>query len=125
MPELRCHGATDAGAAQACVQVTPQSGCVRMTLPLPEGTLRSVEAELPWAMESDEKLFMNGYQTWTYCPELGKRSIQRGLKRVPGFIKNGFALDRYGDYHFVDYSEKRGESHGFPTATSAGAAPTG
>lgn len=113
MPELRCHGATDAGAAQACVQVTPQSGCVRMTLPLPEGTLRSVEAELSWAMESDEKLFMNGYQTWTYCPELGKRSIQRGLKRVPGFIKNGFALDRYGDYHFVDYSEKRGESHGF------------
>lgn len=113
MPELRCFGVTDTGTAEHRIQIEPDAGRIYLSLPLPEGMLQSVEAELPWTMETDEKLFMNGYQTWTCCPELGKWDIQRGLKRVPAFLKNGFALDRYGDYHFVDYSEKRGESHGF------------
>lgn len=113
MPELRCWGATETGTAETTVRAEAGSGALHVTLPLPAGTLKAIEAELPWAMEADEKLFMNGYQTWTCCPELPKWGIQRGLKRVPGFLKRQFSLDRYGDYHFVDYPEKRGESHGF------------
>ena len=64
-------------------------------------------------MAREEKLFMNGYQTWTACPELGKWDRQHGVERVPKFLLEKYSFDRYGDYHFVPYSGKRGQSHGF------------
>lgn len=56
---------------------------------------------------------MNGYQTWTACPELGKWDRQHGVEHVPKFLLEKYSFDRYGDYHFVPYSGKRGQSHGF------------
>ena len=44
----------------------------------PTGTLKAVRAELPWTMEADERLFMNGYQTWTFSPELSRNGKLRG-----------------------------------------------
>ena len=111
--ELRCCGTTEGGKAEATGAVAANCGAVHLVLPLPAGTLKFVTAKLPWPMDEDEKLFMNGYQTWTHCPELGKWDIQRGLKRVPKFLLRKFAFDRYGDYHFTNYPESRGESHGF------------
>ena len=110
---LRCRGATDGGKAEASASVAPDCGVLHLTLPLPEGRLKYVSADVPWSMDEDEKLFMNGYQTWTHCPELGKWDIQRGLKRVPRFLLKKYAFDRYGDYHFTNYPEQKGESHGF------------
>ena len=111
--ELRYCGATEGGKAEATRAVAANCEAVHLVLPLPAGTLKFVTATLPWPMDEDEKLFMNGYQTWTHCPELGKWDIQRGLKRVPKFLLRKFAFDRYGDYHFTNYPENRGESHGF------------
>ena len=113
MAKLHCVGQTEGGRAETWADFAPDCGALHVTLSLPEGKLKTVSADLPWAMEEDEALFMNGYQTWTHCPELGKWDIQRGLKRVPGFLVKKFSFDRYGDYHFVDYPEKKGESHGF------------
>ena len=91
------------GLKTATVTVAPR---------LPEGTLVSAEALMRVCDVRSSHIFMNGYQTWTYCPEYTVNSRIRGLRRLPKAVVNKFALDRYGDYHFVKYPYKRGIVHG-------------
>ena len=70
-------------------------------------------------MEADERLFMNGYQTWTYSPELNRNGKLRGTDHIPGFLRKKYAFDRYGDYHFVPYGIITVRATAFPTAISA------
>ncbi len=88
-------------------------GIVRIHPEAPAGVIGKITAVLPREMAEDERLFMNGYQTWTYCPEYKKHDRQRGLSHLPEFIVDKFSFDRYGDYHFVDYPNKPGRFHGF------------
>ena len=90
-----------------------QAGILRHTVTLPAGLLQEVKAVLPLRIGKDERIFLNGYQTWTYCPEYTNKSVQRGLNRLPKRGVDAFGLDRYGDYHFYQYSEKPGELHGY------------
>ena len=113
MAEMQWYAATDSGRFDGTAVITPRSGAVCLRAELPAGVLQNAVAALPWAMADDEKLFMNGYQTWTACPELGKWDRQHGVERVPKFLLEKYSFDRYGDYHFVPYSGKRGQSHGF------------
>ena len=76
MAELHWHAATSAGSADGTALIG--QGRVHLAADLPVGTLQNAVATLPWPMADDERLFMNGYQTWTECPELGKRDRQRG-----------------------------------------------
>lgn len=96
-----------AGAAEL------STGETRVVLSLPESTLLRVAAELPVAHTADTKVFMNGYQTWTYCPEYSMTDRIRGLDHLPRFGVRRFSLDRYGDYHFIPYTARRGQTHGF------------
>lgn len=61
----------------------------------------------------DDRLFFNGYQTWTSCPEYGKYDTIRGIKGLPKCVVRHWGIDRYGDYTFVNYSEAPGKFHGF------------
>lgn len=79
---------------------------------LPEGKIKRISGTMPLVIGADEKIFMNGYQTWTYCPELDRRDKIRPMGPLPKAVVNHFGLDRYGDYHFVDYPQKAGISHG-------------
>ena len=58
-------------------------GAVRIRCDAPAGTIQEITAILPWEMGKDGRAFLNGYQTWTYCPECGKRDKIRGLAHVP------------------------------------------
>lgn len=80
---------------------------------VPAGKLVQVKAWLPWPLEEGEKLFFNGYQSWTWCPEYDRNARQRGVNHIPGFLNRQYAFDRYGDYHFMDYPRKKGCFHGF------------
>lgn len=84
----------------------------RINVPLPKGQLVSVSADIKLALQAKEKIFMNGFQTWTYCPEYEQHDKIHGLKHLPKAIINHYGLDRYGDYYFTDYPEKRGITHG-------------
>ena len=101
--------------------VHPETGgALHLSADLPAGTLKAVRAELPWTMEADERLFMNGYQTWTYSPELNRNGKLRGTDHIPGFLRKKYAFDRYGDYHFVRLTGIiTGRATAFPTAISA------
>lgn len=92
---------------------TPEKGSLPVVCDLPAGRFRSVRGTLELSVDADEKIFMNGYQTWSNCPEYGTKDKIRGLHGVPKFLVNKFSFDRYGDYHFVDYPNKRGVTHGF------------
>ena len=80
---------------------------------LPEGRLQSVTASTPLHIADGCKIFMNGFQTWTYCPEHTVRDALRPHAPLPRFAVEKFRLDRYGDYHFVDYPNRPGVTHGF------------
>ncbi len=88
-------------------------GVVRIRCDAPEGILKSVTARMEFPLAPAEKAFFNGYQSWTWCPEVGPRARQRGVKHIPGPLLKKYAFDRYGDYHFVDYPRRPGCFHGF------------
>ena len=92
------------GAAEA-------RGEVRVVLPL-RGTLRAVTAALHVDLAEDEKIFMNGFQTWTYCPEYTRRDKIRSLRHLPKKGVEHYGLERYGDGYFVDYPDRSGVTHG-------------
>lgn len=88
-------------------------GAVYIRPQMSEGVIRKVTAALPLKMEDNERLFMNGYQTWTYCPEYKKGEKIRGVSHIPKFLNDKYSFDRYGDYHFVNYPNSKGKFHGF------------
>ena len=92
-------------------------GTLHIKADLPSCTLGSVRASAKIPVSHNERIFINGYQTWTSCPELGYYDRIRGLNSVPKVLKDKFAFDRYGDYHFVGYPEKKGILHGFSWMT--------
>ena len=110
---LHWYAETSGGTRKGSCTVTENGGVLHLSADLPAGTLKTVRAELPWTMEADERLFMNGYQTWTYSPELDRNGKLRGTDHIPGFLLKKYAFDRYGDYHFVPYGHHNGQSHGF------------
>ena len=87
-------------------------GSLRLTETLPAGLLASVRAELPVALARDGRIFMNGYQTWTYCPEYGREDYTRGVGPLPEGLIRLLALRSYGDENFVDYPQTPGVTHG-------------
>lgn len=90
-----------------------ETGEKRLVCSLPAGHLQSVTATAPLHIEPDEKIFMNGFQTWTYCPEYTAKDAIRPHAPLPKLAVDKFSLDRYGDYHFVDYPNRPGLTHGF------------
>lgn len=76
-------------------------------------TLESVKGEMQITLNKNEKIFVNGYQTWTTCPEYDQDDSIRGLHNLPKALIDHYSFDRYGDYHFVDYPYKKGILHGF------------
>ncbi|MBO4916176.1 MAG: alpha-galactosidase [Oscillospiraceae bacterium] len=103
--------ADGASAVQGSFELS--QGEKRIVCELPEGKLRYVTAVAPLYIEPGEKIFMNGYQTWTYCPEYTAKDAIRPHAPLPKFAVRKYGLDRYGDYHFVDYPNRPGLTHGF------------
>ena len=59
----------------------------------------------------DEKLLLNGYQSWTYTREVNINYKDTSLKYVPKAIVKKFALDMYNDRTFENINQK--VMHGF------------
>ena len=113
MLEWRVTVGTPDGSEAQMGRVPFSNGPIHIVCTLPEGTLTRAVATVPLQLADGEKIFMNGYQTWTNCPEYTGRSRIRGLRGVPKAVVNRFGFDRYGDYHFVKYPNRSGITHGF------------
>ncbi len=89
-----------------------QQGANIIAPELPKGKLWTVKAALRRRSNDRERIFINGFQTWTYCPEHGRWDRIRSIKPLPKPLAAHFGLDRYGDYYFVNYPEAPGYTHG-------------
>ena len=89
-----------------------QQTVLRPRASLPEGRLKALEAELAVQMAEGEFVFMNGFQSWSYSPELTSQGKTQGVGPFPAPIVKHYGIDRYGDYYFRDYPGKKGVSQG-------------
>lgn len=91
---------------------TIQPGENHLSVPVQPGeTLTTVKALL--SVPAAAKMFFNGYQTWTCCPEYSPQDRIRGLAGLPKIGISMTSIDRFGDYHFIDYPIRKGVFHGF------------
>lgn len=94
-------------------QIDWKKNAIHIAKTLPHGIIRTAQASLEVPIDPDEKIFMNGYQSRTYCPEYTPADAIRGLDGLSRFQIRKHHLNRYGDYHFVEYPNKPGITHGF------------
>lgn len=86
---------------------------LHLVLPFDHETIDEFTAVMSLDVKDDEKIFVNGYQTWTHCGELTKRNRIRGLRGIPRRLVTRYAFDGYSDYHFAQYPYTRGVLHGW------------
>lgn len=72
-----------------------------------------LSAEFTYDFNTADKIFLNGYQSWTDSSEMSISGRMRGIDRIPAPIADKYAFSQYGDYTFVKYGKKRGMMHGF------------
>lgn len=116
---LHWYAETTGGVRQGDAPVHSGCGAVHLSADLPAGTLKAVRAELPWKMAADERLFMNGYQTWTYSPELDRNGKLRGTDHIPGFLLKNMPLTATAIITLYLTGIITGRATAFPTAISA------
>lgn len=104
---------TDQEEKQGTETIDFDSHALHIYADLKEGIIEKIEARMTYTIDDYEKIFMNGYQSWTTSRELSKHEKLHNIERVPDPLIKRYAFDRYGDYHFVKYGEKDGQSHGF------------
>ena len=61
----------------------------------------------------DDRVFMNGYQSWTDSCELTVNDRMRGILQIPAPLVRKYDFDKYGDYNFARYSLHKGVLHGW------------
>lgn len=89
-------------------------GPLRIRCDVPEGHLRDVEADMRLEIAEDDRIFVNGYQTWTHSPEFAPGDVQRVFgKKLPKKLTHKFYLERYGDIFFRNYPQTPGIFTGY------------
>ncbi|MTI70068.1 MAG: alpha-galactosidase [Firmicutes bacterium] len=70
-------------------------------------------ATMDYTFKSNEKIFVNGYQSWTDSKEFFIDEKIKGISKLAKPIIKKYKLNKYGDYTFKKYSNKSGEFHGY------------
>lgn len=77
-----------------------------------EITVTELRALFEYPFSESDKIFLNGYQSWTDSHEHGIFGKMRGIGQIPDEICRRYAFSQYGDYSFAPYGTK-GELHGW------------
>lgn len=77
-----------------------------------EITVTELRALFEYSFSESDKIFLNGYQSWTDSHEHGIFDKMRGIGQIPDEICRRYAFSQYGDYGFTPYGTK-GELHGW------------
>lgn len=78
-----------------------------------EITIQKMCAEFEYVFSEDDKIFLNGYQSWTDSVEHDIHDKMRGINHIPSAIREKYAFSQYGDYNFADYGD---DMHGWSYA---------
>ncbi len=100
--------------------ITPVEHGQRMQLflfPLIKMKMTEIRCDLKHQLKKEDRLFFNGYQSWTDSHEL---SVSDKMPSISPWLKSlvkHYQLDRYGDSVIRPFSRKRGHFHGFSFTT--------
>lgn len=85
---------------------------LKMRTPVPV-KIQSLSITIPYEFKADDRLFLNGYQSWTDCREYFPDDKPPYLSPVfkPFIMMSSFRSS--GDYTFVEYATELGHFHGF------------
>ena len=72
-----------------------------------------ITASLP--VTEDDRIFVNGYQSWTDSREYHIGEKMRGIGHIPPPLVDKYNFDKYGDYNFTKYKDE-GHFHGYTYA---------
>ncbi len=100
-------------ASDPCLTVT-ESRSERITVAVSAKapvTLLSATLTLPYVYGRKERIFVNGYQSWTDTKEFLAGEKLRDIRRLPKALVRKFAFEGYGDSAFKTY--RPGVLHGF------------
>ncbi len=77
-------------------------------------TIQKLSAEFEYQYDENEKIFLNGYQSWTDSREHSIHGKMRGISHIPCAISEKYAFSQYGDYNFAEYGDNmHGWSYGY------------
>lgn len=90
---------------------------IELTLtPKGEAVLGTVSARYAFSFSPEDRLFLNGYQSWTDSYEHTVNERTRALGLLPRLLDGRFGFSAYGDYRFTKTDRRRGRMHGFSYA---------
>ena len=81
-----------------------------------EITIIKLTAVFEYIFTPTDRIFLNGYQSWTDSTEHRIDGKMRGLNHLPVNVVKKYEFSQYGDYNFVSYGRNEGEMHGFSYA---------
>lgn len=76
----------------------------------------SASATFAFTFGEKDRLFLNGYQSWTLSREFSPSDRDNTMRYCPKFLDKKFGFSMYGDGHFYKHSYKRGVFHGYSYA---------
>jgi alpha-galactosidase len=69
--------------------------------------------EMKYAFNKDQRIYVNGYQSWTDSKEYFLDEKMKHLSKLATPLLNKYQFHKYGDYSFKKYSKRVGDFHGF------------
>lgn len=97
-----------------CVERSLSGEARRVTLRAEkELTIRAVKWVIPFAFGKDDKIFTNGYQSWSLSKEYSVEGYDSSLEYAPADEIKRIGAESYGDALFYKNPYKRGVMHGY------------
>lgn len=104
-PELR---------VQTGIKILPRGKRVSISLiPSTPVRIEKVFLRCRFQFKKDDKIFLNGFQSWTESREFRTDETIRPLSWALKPFYGKFKLDHFGDYYFRKYTGKKGKLHGY------------
>ena len=108
----------DVDDPRAYVQVSFDGEVLEIDLtPREAFTIEMCRIDIRHAFTHDERVLLNGYQSWTDTVERSPWTRMRGLAGISRAVIDMYSLDGGGDYRFTSYSLLPGKQHGWTYAT--------
>lgn len=82
-------------------------------VPKSELIIEKLSIKLPYKFSKNNRIFVNGYQSWTDSREFFVEEKIRSISKLAKPVMNKYQFEKYGDYFFKKYSGKKGEFHGY------------
>ncbi|MCX7774428.1 MAG: alpha-galactosidase [Clostridia bacterium] len=100
----------------AVVRINQAQGYKRLTLsiiPVQKLTIKKLAVKMPFSFHKEHRVFVNGYQSWTDSTEMRSGDKMKNISPLATPLMKKYRFDKYGDYTFAKYSNRRGDFHGF------------